>query len=207
MKPWLFDIIACPIDKHYPLKLFIFSYESSEKDFESFYNLFKKREIDALPIEDTIHIHTKKKDIFVKDNVVIEEKPIKIYLKLMIESIEELVHFEDRSSSDYSKSVINLLISDVKEKLTNFLKKTDIQDLTSVLPELFLVNTFKVDVEIESGVLYCEECHRWFPIIDTIPQMLPDKYRDKDAELQFLKTNKNLLDEKFFKQNLKPFNI
>ncbi|GAH22530.1 unnamed protein product [marine sediment metagenome] len=48
---------------------------------------------------------------------------------------------------------------------------------------------------------------RWYPIIETIPQMLPDEYRDEKAEIKFLKTNKDLLDNAFFKQNLKPFNV
>ena len=37
--------------------------------------------------------------------------------------------------------------------------------------------------------------------------MLPDEYRDEKAEIKFLKTNKDLLDNAFFKQNLKPFNV
>jgi len=37
--------------------------------------------------------------------------------------------------------------------------------------------------------------------------MLPDEYRNADKELEFLKNNKNLLDENFFHQDLKPFNI
>jgi hypothetical protein len=37
--------------------------------------------------------------------------------------------------------------------------------------------------------------------------MLPDEYRDSKKELQFLKTNKNLLDDEFFNKELKPYNI
>ncbi len=37
--------------------------------------------------------------------------------------------------------------------------------------------------------------------------MLPDEYRDKEKETQFLQTNKNLLDDEFLKQDLKPFNL
>ena len=33
MKPWLFDILACPIDKHYPLKLYIFKFETNRDEF------------------------------------------------------------------------------------------------------------------------------------------------------------------------------
>ena len=79
--------------------------------------------------------------------------------------------------------------------------------IDDILPELHFVNKFKLETEIETGILFCDECKRWFPIIETIPQMLPDQYRDKKKELDFLKTNKDLLDKEFIDQELKPFNI
>jgi uncharacterized protein YbaR (Trm112 family) len=69
------------------------------------------------------------------------------------------------------------------------------------------LNKIKTETEIKTGLLFCNECNRWYPIIDTIPQMLPDEYRDKKADIKFLKTNKDLLDYAFFKQNLKPYNL
>ena len=79
--------------------------------------------------------------------------------------------------------------------------------IDDILPELYLINKLKIEIEIETGLLFCEKCKRWFPIIETIPQMLPDEYRDKENEINFLQTNKNLLDVEFLNQNLKPFNI
>jgi uncharacterized protein YbaR (Trm112 family) len=32
MKPWLLNILACPIDKHHPLEAYIFSWETPEKE-------------------------------------------------------------------------------------------------------------------------------------------------------------------------------
>jgi hypothetical protein len=37
--------------------------------------------------------------------------------------------------------------------------------------------------------------------------MLPDEYRDEKKDIEFLQTNKNLLDQEFLTQDLKPFNI
>jgi uncharacterized protein YbaR (Trm112 family) len=34
MKPWLLNILACPIDKHHPLEAYFFSWESSEKEIK-----------------------------------------------------------------------------------------------------------------------------------------------------------------------------
>ena len=65
----------------------------------------------------------------------------------------------------------------------------------------------KTEIEIETGLLFCAQCKRWYPIIETIPQMLPDEYRNEKKEIEFLKTNKDLLDSTFFNQNLKPYNL
>ena len=34
MKPWLLNILACPIDKHHPLEAYFFRWETSEADME-----------------------------------------------------------------------------------------------------------------------------------------------------------------------------
>ncbi|HEC38908.1 MAG TPA: hypothetical protein ENI29_11785, partial [bacterium] len=79
--------------------------------------------------------------------------------------------------------------------------------LNNIIPELYFLNKIKLEIEIESGLLFCKNCKRWYPIIDTIPQMLPDEYRNEEEEISFLENNRNLLDKEFFNQELKPFNI
>jgi uncharacterized protein YbaR (Trm112 family) len=34
LKPWLLNILACPIDKHHPLEVYFFSYETPVEDVE-----------------------------------------------------------------------------------------------------------------------------------------------------------------------------
>ncbi|HLH45322.1 MAG TPA: Trm112 family protein [bacterium] len=34
--------------------------------------------------------------------------------------------------------------------------------------------------EITWGVILCDACKRWFPIINSIPHMLPDEFRKKE---------------------------
>ncbi len=36
--------------------------------------------------------------------------------------------------------------------------------------------------KIIEGYLVCEKCHRWYPIIDTVPELLPDELRDLKEE-------------------------
>jgi uncharacterized protein YbaR (Trm112 family) len=47
-------------------------------------------------------------------------------------------------------------------------------------------DTTNDNVIIKEGILYCNHCSRFFPIIDEIPIMLPDELRDRDRDLQFL---------------------
>ena len=41
-------------------------------------------------------------------------------------------------------------------------------------------------INIVNALLVCKKCQRWYPVIDEIPHMLPDKLRDKNKELGFL---------------------
>ena len=59
----------------------------------------------------------------------------------------------------------------------------------------------KLDEEkITEGALYCQQCSRFFPIIDEIPIMLPDELRDKQQDIEFLKRNIKELPEKIIMQ-------
>ncbi len=60
--------------------------------------------------------------------------------------------------------------------------------------------------EIVTGVLYCEKCHRWYPIIEEIPRMLPDELRDKEKNLAFLERYREKLPEEIVKHG-RPFNL
>ena len=62
--------------------------------------------------------------------------------------------------------------------------------------ELFELNTRKEynngsdrdkeELTIEEGILFCNKCNRFYPIIDEIPIMLPDELRDRDKDIKFL---------------------
>jgi uncharacterized protein YbaR (Trm112 family) len=207
MKPWLFDILACPIDKHFPLKLYIFTYETKQSEFESFINIYDKRDIIQIKKEEIIKMVKEDENQYIKDNIIIEKNSIDDYLDLLISSINELENIFDKSTYDVSKKCYDLIKKKIKQQIIEFSRNINVEKIEEIFPELYFLNKIKIEIEIDSGILLCEKCHRWFPIIQTIPQMLPDEYRDADKELEFLKNNKNLLDENFFNQDLKPFNI
>jgi uncharacterized protein YbaR (Trm112 family) len=41
-------------------------------------------------------------------------------------------------------------------------------------------------INIKEGVLSCPQCGRWYPIMETIPRMLPDELRSKKEDILFL---------------------
>ena len=207
MKPWLFDILACPMDKHYPLRLYIFNYETPFTQFETFLKVYYNKDINLIKRESLIEIEDTPKGIFIKDGIVIKNTTLAEYLTLIIRSINELEYIYDQTDLSLSSKCFTLLTTEIKEKIKQISEKKDITNLDEILPELYLLNKIKLDIEIETGLLFCEECNRWFPIIDTIPQMLPDEFRNKENDLEFLKNHKNLCDPEFFQQNLKPFNL
>lgn len=57
---------------------------------------------------------------------------------------------------------------------------------------------------VEEGVLLCNACHRFYPIIEEIPIILPDELRDKKKDIDFLsKWRKSIPEDLFI--NLKPW--
>jgi len=207
MKPWLFDILACPIDKYFPLKLYIFSFENEPQEFQSIITLYSNRDINFIKNENIIEISQEDNELFLKDNIIIEKTRLKSYLDLITSSLIEFENVFDNTTNKLSKKCFEIINSDVKSRIIEFAKNPNSNQIDSILPELYFINKLKLDFEISSGILFCSKCKRWYPIIDTIPQMLPDKYRDQKKEINFLENNKNLLDEKFFNQDLKPFKI
>jgi len=61
-------------------------------------------------------------------------------------------------------------------------------------------------LEITTGVLYCQSCGRWYPIIDEIPILYPDELRKKDEDLKFLEQHKGGIPDKITREG-NPFNL
>ena len=207
MKPWLFDILACPIDKSFPLELYIFSYETKSEEFQRLIETYEKRDLEIIKEEKFIEISRQEDTVFLNDNIVMEKTQIKTYLNIIISSINELNNIFDKTSNNLSNKCFDLIKSEIKSNIRDFLENIKIDNIEKILPELFFLNKIKLETEISSGLLFCKTCTRWYPIIESIPQMLPDEYRDEKNEINFLQTNKNLMDEQFFKQDLKPYNL
>lgn len=73
-------------------------------------------------------------------------------------------------------------------------------------PNLELITIREKHGEIETGIINCEKCQRFYPIRNTIPIMLPDEMRKKSEDVKFLEVNKASIPEKILK-NGKPFHL
>jgi uncharacterized protein YbaR (Trm112 family) len=67
--------------------------------------------------------------------------------------------------------------------------------------ELFELDVLAQDNQIDEaiineGVLFCNECLRYYPIIDEIPIMLPDELRERQTDINFLQKWKNKIPDK-----------
>jgi uncharacterized protein YbaR (Trm112 family) len=65
---------------------------------------------------------------------------------------------------------------------------------------------FEEKEEITSGIITCTKCQRWFPIIDEIPNMLPDELREQKEDVPFLQKWQSKIPEKTLHEG-KPFNL
>jgi uncharacterized protein YbaR (Trm112 family) len=66
--------------------------------------------------------------------------------------------------------------------------------------ELFEINVKEdnnnEDIIISDGVLFCNKCYRFYPIIDEIPVLLPDELREKQKDIEFLQEWHNKIPSK-----------
>ncbi len=68
------------------------------------------------------------------------------------------------------------------------------------------LHVFEEKEEIAEGLLVCPECNRWYPIVDEIPQMLPDDLREVKEDLSWLEKWKDQVPERVLTQG-KPFRL
>jgi len=68
------------------------------------------------------------------------------------------------------------------------------------------LHVFEEKEEVVEGLLVCSKCGRWYPIIDEIPQLLPDELRERKDELSWLSRWKASAPAQVLREG-KPFNL
>jgi len=169
MKPWLLNILACPICKHYPLDPYFFKWENSDEDLQ----------------------------IIASQSGVPSNLFLKSY-RHMVNQIfdgtitQEPIHrIKDLTGNPHSQA----LFEDALEALGKLLPTKEHGELKEQVlqrfqPEVDALYRFLNLIDVEEGLLVCSNCFRWYPIgsqVPAIPEMLPDNLREKEKDLTYMK--------------------
>ncbi|MHA1206670.1 MAG: Trm112 family protein [Candidatus Hodarchaeales archaeon] len=73
-------------------------------------------------------------------------------------------------------------------------------------PDLELIVIEQKSEEIETGLINCSKCNRYYPIKKTIPIMLPDDLRNKEEDKKFLNTHQKEIPSHILKSG-KPVSL
>nr|MDO8115614.1 Trm112 family protein [Candidatus Sigynarchaeota archaeon] len=224
MKIWLNEVLSCPVDHHFPLKLMIFQLENEDqaiktlasiesmcKDLQWFFQEDDGEQAGAS--NHVIQINQIGEKILMFDALVRKPSIPGDYLKGILHSIEELKFVTDVKGSDLKK-VIDQLVSFENQTKTAFDhlvgKENEVNEVNAIIKgverNIIILNWIKQIPEIDEGILFCSSCKRWFPIRGTIPQLLPDELRKEKYDIEFLeKWNDAIPDE--IKQSGLPFHL
>jgi uncharacterized protein YbaR (Trm112 family) len=111
------------------------------------------------------------------------------------ESGLELFEFKTRPMGNISQS------GEIKSGSESGLKSNDSRARDSTVKPSNVVDIDN-DVVIEDGMLFCNSCLRFYPIVEEIPIILPDELRDKNNDLDILRKWSDSLPEKVVKRSL-----
>jgi uncharacterized protein YbaR (Trm112 family) len=68
------------------------------------------------------------------------------------------------------------------------------------------LHIFKETDEVDEGIIICNKCNRFYPIIEQIPHMLPDELREEKEDVAFLKKWRGKIPKRILEEG-KPFNL
>lgn len=186
MKPWLLNILACPIDKNHPLDAHFFTWENTDEEVEKINRdagspnkYFKKQ-----------YQHLTKQ---------IEDKTV---------SPQSLKIIVDHTGSMDAEAL--------RTDVLKFLDRLELEEnkdsgaLLGSYPEgVDILYRYLNLLEVEEGILQCSECGRWYPIgstVGTIPELLPDDLREREKDLEWLKKWEKIIPEKIIQEG-KPYHL
>jgi len=167
LKPWLLNILACPIDKHHPLDAYFFTFETPDEALK------------------TIAAEAGRPD------PKLEEKYLQLAKQILDGTISppSLRAIRDETGSKHSAALLKKALKAVDGFGES--KVLGGKGLVDGHPDqVDLLYRFLNLVEVREGLLVCPECGRWYPIgnnVETIPELMPDELREKEKELDWLR--------------------
>ena len=186
MKPWLLNLLACPIDKHHPLKAWFFKWETPEEELRS---LSSKAGVPAESYEAGYRQLAKQ----LLDGTISPEA---------IRAITDLTGCE--ASMRLLQGALEAL-----DRLTDAMDRSEEELLKEFREEIDRLYRFLNLTEVEVGLLYCPKCGRWYPIgssVESVPELLPDELRDRERDLSWMERWRELIPREIVEGG-KPFNL
>ena len=186
MKPWLLNILACPIDKHHPLDVYFFTWETSEGEISG----------------------------HVKDAGLLNEKHEKGYSQIAKQYVDGTISSEairkikDSSGSNDTSGLLAVAL-DALNRLGDLQEPSEESLLQDHKRDLDALYRYMNLVEVDAGLLVCPECGRWYPVgsaVETIPEMLPDDLREKDRDLKWMEKWTDLIPKQVTEEG-RPYNL
>jgi len=186
MKPWLLNILACPIDKHHPLEARFFSWETSPEEM---------RKIASEAGKPSNHFKKSYKHLAkqLQDGTI---------------SPAAMSVVEDLTGSDDSAGLLAGAV-EALGKLEQAPEGSESELLLDHIHDIDRLYRFLNLVEVDAGLLVCPECARWYPIgsaVETIPELLPDDLRERDRDLAWLEKWRELIPDSVLHGGT-PFNL
>jgi uncharacterized protein YbaR (Trm112 family) len=186
MKPWLLNLLACPIDKHHPLDAWLFKWETSEEELRSLAS--KTGKVDSSLQRDYRQLAKQLRDGTISPEAIRAIRDLtgsgssRYLLDEALNALDRLMASPEMSGEE----LLQTMSSDI-DRLYRFLNLT----------------------EVEVGLLVCPKCNRWYPIgssVESVPELLPDELRDKNQDLSWMEQWRELIPDIVLNSG-RPFNL
>jgi uncharacterized protein YbaR (Trm112 family) len=112
----------------------------------------------------------------------------------------ELLEFQSASESQIPGNMSKHHdINQIESSVTHFIPPPESENNQSNKTE----SSRQTEI-VKEGMLLCRTCHRFYPITDEIPIILPDELRDKSKDLEFIRKWRQRIPTDLL-TNLKPW--
>jgi uncharacterized protein YbaR (Trm112 family) len=183
MKPWLLNVLACPIDKHHPLETYFFKWETANDELEKINRDAGKPQ--RVFLQQYRHLAKQIADKTISPNSI----------KIIIDKSENPFTFQLLADVKMFCRKLEFEIFSEKKLLEEYIEGMDV------------LYRYLNLIEVDEGLLFCPSCYRWYPIgssVATIPELMPDGLREKEKDLKWLGKWKKLVPGKILEYG-KPF--
>ena len=184
MKPWLLNVLACPIDKHHPLEAYFYKWETPDEELEK----INREAGNPTQYFSKQYKHLAKQ---ISDGTISSSS---------IKAIKD--HTESRHALELQADALKFI-----DRL-GYEEDTSEKSLLNKYPEgIDVLYRYLNLVEVEEGLLRCPACDRWYPIgssVETIPELMPDDLRDEEKDIEWLQKWIDLIPDSV-KNEGKPF--